>query len=252
MTSADFFWEVVKALPQALLPMLVKFWPAFALLGAMFLVVGAFRLYEYRRLARSGISNIDRMSGVEFEGYLEVLFQRLGYQRVERTEYYDYGADLIAYKDGVKTAIQAKRSAGKVGVAAVQQVVAAKAKYRCSHAVVVTNGEYTRQARHLAMANDVELWDRKALAEQIQSLRKKESTTVVSEHSGIPAPTVVDVTLTDEQLAPAAEAGLSFCATCGIPVAENVKRYCLSNPRIFAGRVYCFDHQEPFKRATRL
>ncbi len=50
--------------------------------------------YEKQRLAKSGIDDIDQMSGKTFEKYLEVLFEKLGY-RVERTPYIgDYGADL--------------------------------------------------------------------------------------------------------------------------------------------------------------
>ena len=84
-----------------------------------------------KRLAASGIADIDTMDGKAFEEYLEVLFGKLGY-KVERTRYVgDYGADLITQKDGVKTVIQAKRYGKAVGIKAVQEAVAAKGMYGC-------------------------------------------------------------------------------------------------------------------------
>ncbi|NLO42023.1 MAG: restriction endonuclease, partial [Bacteroidales bacterium] len=56
-----------------------------------------------KRLIASRIDDIDIMDGKAFEKYLEALFKKLGY-RVERTRYLgDYGADLVVFKNGVKT-----------------------------------------------------------------------------------------------------------------------------------------------------
>jgi HJR/Mrr/RecB family endonuclease len=50
-----------------------------------------YRVYESRRLARSGINEVDVMDGKTFERYLAMLFQQLGYY-VEQTRYRgDYG-----------------------------------------------------------------------------------------------------------------------------------------------------------------
>lgn len=66
--------------------------------GLIFSVPLIFKLIEKHKLVKSGISDIDKMSGEVFEKYLEVLFERLGY-KVERTRYIgDYGADLIVKK----------------------------------------------------------------------------------------------------------------------------------------------------------
>lgn len=163
----------ISSLFDDILRMVPILWPLFALGVGMILVIAIYRLWQIRRLAESRISDIDRMSGEEFERYLEVLFSQLGYQKVERTRYTgDYGADLIVDKYGVKTAIQAKRSNSNVGVTAVQEVAAARAKYECTRAMVVTNSWYTDQARQLARANGVELWDRTALADAILSVNK--------------------------------------------------------------------------------
>lgn len=81
--------------------------PALVLLGLVFAIQRFLILREKRELSKSGIDQIDQMSGQAFEKYLEVLFEKLGY-RVERTRYIgDYGADLVTRKDGAKTVIQA-------------------------------------------------------------------------------------------------------------------------------------------------
>ncbi len=164
----DLLWAVLEAIPQIVLAN----WPLFAVVGGILLVTWALELARRRRLARSGIAEIDQMDGKTFEQRLAILFHKLGY-RVEQTRYRgDYGADLVISKDGVKTVVQAKRYAKNVGLAAVQQVVAAKAKYGCTAAMVVTNRAYTKPARTLAEANKVELWDRDRLVQALLSVQQ--------------------------------------------------------------------------------
>jgi restriction system protein len=124
------------------------------------------------RLARSGIVHIDLMDGITFERYLETLFRRLGYsvQRTRATG--DFGADLIVTRHGFRTVIQAKRYHKRIGVRAVQEAVAACGLYRCGSAIVVTNSRYTEQAKRLAKANAVELWDRDRLVRAILSTQR--------------------------------------------------------------------------------
>jgi restriction system protein len=96
------------------------------LLGAILVVRVAVRIARQRRLARSGIYDIDRMDGRTFEHYLRTMFARHGY-KVEVTKYRgDFGADLILRRDGSKVAVQAKRASKNVGVRAIQEAVAAK------------------------------------------------------------------------------------------------------------------------------
>jgi len=91
-------WDAIKII-----------WPLFALIIVVAVGKFLYRLYEMKRLAESGINDIDKMDGKTFEKYLEVLFRKLGY-KVERTRYIgDYGADLVTAKNGIKTIIQAKR-----------------------------------------------------------------------------------------------------------------------------------------------
>lgn len=201
------------------------------LLGIIALAKLSYRIYEKQKLAKSGIYEIDQMTGKTFEKYLEVLFERLGY-KVERTGYIgDYGADLVTTKDGVKTIIQAKRFKGKVGIKAVQEAVAAKGYYGCTKAMVVTNSFYTKQAIELAKVNDVALWNRKNLVNALLSVRRSGVTPV--------SPAVPEIAATAEP-----ESNLDTCAICGRPVSAKVKQYCLSNQKCFGGKVYCFEHQK--------
>ena len=154
---------ILKAFGEGLLIGLIAVWPIFALIALVVVAKFIYRCYEYRRLAASGILDIDKMDGRTFEKYLEVLFKKLGY-KVLRTRYVgDYGADLVTEKNGIKTIIQAKRYKGKVGVKAVHEAVAAKGYYDCTKSMVVTNSQYTKQAIKLARANGVILWDRQDL-----------------------------------------------------------------------------------------
>jgi hypothetical protein len=34
------------------------------------------------------------------------------------------------------------------------------------------------------------------------------------------------------------------CASCGKPVPQKVKEFCLANSDRFKGKIYCFDHQK--------
>ncbi len=122
---------------------------------------------EKRRLRRAGIYDVDQMDGHEFERFLVLLFQRLGYVVEQTRATGDFGADLIIEKHEERALVQAKRSARNVSPKAVQEVVAAKALYKCARAIVVTNQRYTKSAEALAVANNVELWDRNRLVTAI-------------------------------------------------------------------------------------
>ncbi|XZN91642.1 MAG: restriction endonuclease [Microcoleus sp.] len=118
-------------------------------------------------LSDSGILEVDAMTGKEFEKFLEIHFRNFGYSVTLTQDSQDYGADLILYKDGSKTVVQAKRSKNPVGIKAVQEVAGAVRHYKGNKARVITNNRFTENACKLAKSNDVELWDRKKLIEFI-------------------------------------------------------------------------------------
>ena len=112
----------------------------------------------------------ERMSGEEFEEYVQPILQRNGYKHVTLTKKSgDYGVDIIAEYKGESYAIQCKKYAKPVGVSAVQQAYSGCQYYECDHAVVVTNHRFTHQAVTLASNNEVELWD----GDDLKKLKKK-------------------------------------------------------------------------------
>ncbi|MGQ3381175.1 restriction endonuclease [Priestia endophytica] len=121
-----------------------------------------------KRLAKSGIHYIDQMDGFQFESYLKALFQELGYKAQVTPKSGDFGADLIMTGQQ-KIVIQAKRygSKNRVSLSAVQEIYGAQAYYKADEAWVITNSSFTKSARALAEACNVQLFDRKALQELI-------------------------------------------------------------------------------------
>src|SRR5204863_10050565 len=130
--------------------------------------------------------------------------------------------------------------------------------YGADSAMVVTNAQFTNQARRLAAKTEVELWGRDELvAALLKGQKAKVAAPVLEQATPAPPPTPVAppaASLTETtavaECAPAV-AGPSgaFCARCGEPVSMNVRDYCLANAARFAGLVYCYGHQRSFKRA---
>jgi HJR/Mrr/RecB family endonuclease len=93
---------------DVLLLTLETFWWLWATIALLGLSKAVWRLYQWRRLARSGIGEIDAMDGQTFELFLVTLFKRLGYD-AEHTGRArgDYGADLVVTAAGRRTVVQA-------------------------------------------------------------------------------------------------------------------------------------------------
>ena len=113
------------------------------------------------------MQQIDTMDGQNFEIVLKHYFEKLGYKVSTTPTSNDYGADLVMKKHGKITIVQAKRYKHSVGNSAVQEIVAAKAYYKADKCMVVINSYFTKNARFLANANNVELWDRDQLMQLI-------------------------------------------------------------------------------------
>jgi hypothetical protein len=114
------------------------------------------------------IQTVDNMDGHQFEKVLERLFADMGYTVAPTRQRADQGADLVIEKLGERFVVQAKRYQQNVGNSAVQEVVAAKAFYKCKNAIVVTNSYFTRSAQDLAHRNSVDLWDRDKVSELLK------------------------------------------------------------------------------------
>jgi restriction system protein len=114
------------------------------------------------------ISDIDIMSGIEFEHYLQRLLIHRGYQTQLTKGSGDLGVDIIASRGDEKIAIQAKRYEGaKVSRRTVSDAVGGLMHYGCNKAMVITNNYFTQDAIKLAQSNGCKLVDRDTLANWI-------------------------------------------------------------------------------------
>nr|WP_173026388.1 restriction endonuclease [Aeromonas sp. Ne-1]AKO69685.1 hypothetical protein [Aeromonas sp. Ne-1] len=118
-------------------------------------------------LRKSGIEDIDRMDGIQFEYYLAALLKSFGFKTQVTKSTGDYGADLVISKDNEKIVVQAKRYSKKVGIKAIQEIYSAVSKYKCTGAWVITNSHFTNPAIELAKSNNVNLIDREKLIKMI-------------------------------------------------------------------------------------
>lgn len=134
-------------------------------LEALLILPGVFHRH---RLKASGIKEIDRLSGEEFEDFLQALLTAKGYGARLTPKGSAFGADLVLEKDGERAVVQANnRRSRDVGLKAVPEANTAQAYNGTSQAMVITTRSFTQQAIDLAGAARVELWDRDRLAEEI-------------------------------------------------------------------------------------
>jgi len=139
-----------------------------------------YRDHELRkRLSAAGIIETDSMTGVEFEKWLKLRFEELGY-KVELTPTTgDMGADLILHSPrGLKIAVQAKKTKAiknGIGSKPIGEVLRGIRAYECDKGMVVTNGKFTDSAKKEARACNVELWDRDKLLDKIEKVQEKKA-----------------------------------------------------------------------------
>ena len=138
-------------------------------------VLSLFESYNKRkRYLNMDLSEIDNLTGYEFEQLLSTYYKKIGYKVEDTPKSNDYGADLILSKNGTRYVLQAKRYKSKVGVKAIQEVVASKAHYKAEGAIVATNNYFTQNAWKLARENKVFLIDRAKLASLKEEVESKE------------------------------------------------------------------------------
>jgi restriction system protein len=208
---------------------------------------------ERNYLRSLNLPDLDSLSGEQFEKFLEVLFADLGY-KVERTQYIgDFGADLIIERDGKKTVVQAKRYSGKVGVKAIQEVVAAKKYYGADRAAVVTTSSFTKQAIELAYKNYVQLIGRKKLKSLIEKAYASRTRSALDKEAARDSAEASEVinkleNETKNSHSASKQNAILVCSDCGKPVSEKVASYCKDHEKEFLGNIYCFDCQRKIRK----
>lgn len=126
--------------------------------------------YNSKKQSRKTISDIDLMSGQEFEQFVSSLFKGIGYETKITKTSGDQGIDVIAKKGNAVVAIQTKCYSKPVGNHAIMEAVAGAKCYNATKTMVITNNVFTKSARELAQVNNVVLWDRTVLKEKINEI----------------------------------------------------------------------------------
>ena len=104
---------------------------------------------------------MDEMEGYDFEYYCADLLRNNGFLEVEVTKGSgDFGADILAEKDGITYAVQCKCYDKPIGVKAVQEVYAGRDYYGRMVGAVMTNQYFTQPAVDMARKLNIMLWDR--------------------------------------------------------------------------------------------
>jgi len=143
-------------------------WLTYTLLIAI-AVAALFAYFAAQSLKFRGIqiANIDSMTGIDFEKYLQKLLTTQGYSVSMTQASGDLGVDLVASKCGDKIAIQVKRYNTKISRRAISDAVAGMQHYHCNKAMVITNNYFTPGAVTLARSTGCLLIDRDTLAKWI-------------------------------------------------------------------------------------
>lgn len=118
-------------------------------------------------------SDFDQMDGHAFEKFCADVLQKNGFSNVEVTVGSgDFGADILAQKEGITYAIQCKCYSNNIGIAAVQEANSGRDYYNAMVGVVMTNRYFTPQAKAQAEKSKILLWDRDRLNEMIGQAQK--------------------------------------------------------------------------------
>lgn len=126
---------------------------------------------NFRHKARiTGVDATDTMNGRQFEKWLAVKFEKMGYQVHLKSGTKDQGADLILKtKSGERICVQAKkRGKQNIGVAALGDLIRGMRYYETPRGIVITNQHFTREMiEEASYYHDIELWDRERLVSEL-------------------------------------------------------------------------------------
>jgi HJR/Mrr/RecB family endonuclease len=159
-----YFLNSLVALTPAYIMQLLVLFAAF-----MALAYEIRKHFKWEPVVKDKISvynDLFKLTPYEFEQYIAGIFRRMGYwaqvtSKSEGTDGGDYGADIIAKKDGRTVLIQVKRWKPKywVGVEHVRSTLGAMHRFNADKAVLITTSDYTEQAHEQAKGAPIELWD---------------------------------------------------------------------------------------------
>jgi len=122
--------------------------------------------------AAPDMAAVNAMSKLAFEKLVGSLLERQGYEVGNLRASNDYGVDMIINKDKERIAVQVKRSKNKITRKATSDAVAGMKYYNCTKkAMVITNSEFTEDAREFARGTECILIDRTILQQWLDSFK---------------------------------------------------------------------------------
>lgn len=119
------------------------------------------------------ISQIDDLSGTDFEKLLKDIFEKQGYIVSMTKQSHDYGADLVLEKNKKLSLVQAKCYSKNIGIKAIQEIISAKKHYDADELFVATNRYFSKDAMILASEHNVRLIDRDVLVMLVKKYMPK-------------------------------------------------------------------------------
>lgn len=106
-------------------------------------------------------NDIDSLGGVEFEQLIMTLLRNMGLQVTETKKTGDGGVDIIAqsleFITGGVYVIQCKRYSGNIGEPIIRDLYGVVHHMNASKGILITNSDFTRQARDFAENKPIEL-----------------------------------------------------------------------------------------------
>ena len=137
-----------------------KEWIIYVIVVAAIVLIAA-AIVRFIKKVRMRPLPMDEMEGHDFEYYCADLLKANGFAEAVVTKGSgDFGADILAEKDGITYAVQCKCYDKPIGVKAVQEVYAGRDYYGKMVGVVMTNQYFTQPAVDLAQKLNIMLWDR--------------------------------------------------------------------------------------------
>ncbi len=157
-------------------------WFRLILLVLLFPIVFAWLIYRKIKFSKQknndsidvlNISQIDSLSGIEFENILKEIFEKQGYSVQATKQSHDFGADLVLTRNGKIAIVQAKCYSKNIGIKAVQEIISARKHYGAEELFVATNRFFSKEAMVLASEHDVRLIDRDVLTKLVRTYQPK-------------------------------------------------------------------------------
>lgn len=143
-----------------------------AVIGTFLILAVCILIWIFKR-KKSVPLEVDCMEGHDFEYFCAELLEKTGFLEVEVTKGSgDYGADILAEKDGITYAIQCKCYQAPIGVKAVQEAYAGRDYYDRMVGAVLTNQYFTQPAVEAAGKLKILLWDRGYLERMMEECNK--------------------------------------------------------------------------------